>query len=345
MGVHRSCQGGFHLVSEIAEKNVEWSAMRSEPQTKEKAHRIPKCWRRLIQELLVSLSIDISSVMLTSRQCFKGEVCVHCETQCGEQPSLPRNQLCWRSGFKEYETTFFPSSSSPCPLYYILTFPEFMHAHLRKDKMEDLILEHTSGFLETELTLEVSTGLVFIPMRIHTNTFLPNGHDLLQQSSLTPAEADEDSQLVQRHSVPIGILGLSLTEMRKKCNNHIFDMISNTQYAAQATAGDISQLPKQILEIVCEYSAAKHDASFPPNLVILLLTNIQGSTLAECAEAPRHALFHGLSHNLFEEFRSRDLLQTLPNLNTPIICLITSTKPTDQIRDAQIASRDYSARA
>ena len=174
-----------------------------------------------------------------------------------------------------------------------------MHAHLRKDKIEDLISEHTSGFLDTELILEVSTGLVFIPMRIRTNIFLPSGQDLLRQSSLTPAEADEDSQLMQRHSVPIGILGLSLTEMRKKCNNHIFDMISNTQYAAQATAGDISQLPRQILEIVCEYSAAKNDASFLPNLVISLLTNIQGSTLAECAEAPRHALFHGLSHNLF----------------------------------------------
>jgi hypothetical protein len=129
--------------------------------------------------------------------------------------------------------------------------------------MEDLISEHTSGFLNTELTLEVSIGFVFIPIRTHTHTFLLIGHDLLQQSSLILAEVDEDSQLMQRHSVPIGILGLSLTEMRKKCNNHILDIISNTQYAAQATAGDISQLPKQILEIVYEYSAAKNNASFP----------------------------------------------------------------------------------
>ena len=60
-------KGGFHLVSEIADENVEWNAMRSgklEPQTNEKARRIPKipCWRCLMQELLVSLSIDISSV-------------------------------------------------------------------------------------------------------------------------------------------------------------------------------------------------------------------------------------------------------------------------------------------
>jgi hypothetical protein len=64
-------------------------------------------------------------------------------------------------------------------------------------------------------------------------------------------------------SVPVGILGLSVTEMKKKCNKHVEDMISNTKYAEQATSGDVSGLPSQILEIVGKYVAAKKDVSIP----------------------------------------------------------------------------------
>jgi hypothetical protein len=83
---------------------------------------------------------------------------------------------------------------------------EFMHGHLRKSKIEDMISEHISRFLDTVLTVEVSTGSVFKRMKLHTNTFVPKTGDLLQQSSLTPAEADQASQLVQRPSAPVGIL-------------------------------------------------------------------------------------------------------------------------------------------
>jgi hypothetical protein len=51
--------------------------------------------------------------------------------------------------------------------------------------MEDLISEHTSGFLDTELNLEVSTGLVFIRKRIRTNVFLPSGQDLIREAPYT----------------------------------------------------------------------------------------------------------------------------------------------------------------
>jgi len=136
-----------------------------------------------------------------------------------------------------------------------------MHSHLRKNEIEDLISEHTDYFLDTALVVEISTGSVFKSMRVNTNLFKPKTSELLQQSSLTPAQPDQASQLVQQYSAPVGILGLSLSEMKKQCNSHIEEMIKNPQYAAQATAGDMSQLPKQILEIVCEYSAARKDVS------------------------------------------------------------------------------------
>jgi len=238
-------KGGLHRMSEIPEVDSKRkSGVRNgklDPKTKEKARRIRKisaCWTCWIQKV----------------PCSEGEMCERCRTQCRKQPSLSTQRLCWRSGFKDYAATFFP---------------DFMHAHLRKNKIEDLISEHTTGFLDTVLVVEVSTGSVFKPMRVRTNAFLPKTGDLLRQSSLTPAEADQASQLVQRPSAPIGILGLSLAEMRKKCKNHIEDMISNTQYAAQATAGDMSQLPKQVLEIVCEYSAAKKDVPLLRNALKL----------------------------------------------------------------------------
>lgn len=98
-------------------------------------------------------------------------------------------------------------------------------------------------------------------MKLETNAFKPRTNELLHHSSLTPAEADQAAHLVQRPSVPVGILGLSLSEIKKKCKNHIEEMISNEQYVGQATSGDVSQLPKEILEIVCKYSDSKREVS------------------------------------------------------------------------------------
>jgi len=158
---------------------------------------------------------------------------------------------------------FQVSQSSPSLHRHALIVLEYLHAHLRKSKIEDLISEHTTGFLDTVITVEVSTGAAFKPMKLHTNTFAPSGDELTWQSSLTPPQPEQAAQLVRRPSVPVGILALSPTDMRRKCNKHVEDMISSPQYPEQATAGDASGLPKQILEIVCEYVAANKDVSVP----------------------------------------------------------------------------------
>jgi hypothetical protein len=104
-----------------------------------------------------------------------------------------------------------------------------MHAHFRKRKIKDLISEHTSGFLDTTLIVEISTGSTFKPMRLITNTFVPSTNTLLSQPILASVYADQAAPLVQMPSVPVGILDLSLSEMRRKCKSHIEDMISNPQ--------------------------------------------------------------------------------------------------------------------
>lgn len=143
---------------------------------------------------------------------------------------------------------------------------EFMHAHLRKSKIEDLVSDHTAGFLDTIITVEVSAGEVFRPMRLNTNTFTPSTAELLQQNYLLPVESHQTLQQVQMRSVPIGIMCLSPSDIKRKCKNYIEEMISNPQYADQATAGDMSQLPKQILKIVCAYATAQKDVRIHQNL-------------------------------------------------------------------------------
>ena len=102
-----------------------------------------------------------------------------------------------------------------------------MHAHLRKRKIEDLISEHTTGFLDRTLTVEVTVGDIFKPMRLSTNYFVPTDKDFLQQLSLPSAAGHRSSQFVRLPSAPIGILELSISEMKIKCNDYIENMISS----------------------------------------------------------------------------------------------------------------------
>ena len=166
------------------------------------------------------------------------------------------DQLCCRSGFKDYETAFFPGKNIIQTVSSLLIMTEFLHAHFKKKQIEDLISEHTSGFNNTVLVVEVSTGELFKPMTLTANIFKPKTRELLRHASLV-SQPGQDSQLVERYSAPVGILGLSQSEMKKLCTEHINEMIANPGYAAQATAGDDTQLPYEILEIVRKYCAKK----------------------------------------------------------------------------------------
>jgi len=256
------------------------------------------------------------------------------------------HQLCWRSGFKEYESTFFPGwSLSSFSREYQLIASEFMHAHLRKSKIEDLVSDNTAGYLDTIITVEVSAGEVFRPMRLNTNTFAPSTAELLQQNYLLPAERPLTSQLVRVRSVPIGIMCLSPSDIKRKCKNYIEEMISNPQYADQATAGDMSQLPKQILRIVCAYAAAQKDVRIHPKLSPEeALTKILGLSPSQCVEAARNPLFHELPRNFHGQISSRSLRRTRLVGNTAAVSLLAPPEPPNQVRDAQTAPRNHAPR-
>jgi hypothetical protein len=59
--------------------------------------------------------------------------------------------------------------------------------HLHKHEIETFINEHSNGFIGSELVVEVSTGSVFAPKKLHAHFFKPKHgweSELLRQHHL-----------------------------------------------------------------------------------------------------------------------------------------------------------------
>ncbi|KAH7409147.1 hypothetical protein BKA64DRAFT_704932 [Cadophora sp. MPI-SDFR-AT-0126] len=220
---------GLRFVSENREDEEKRTGVRSgklDPDVAEKAKRMRKikaCWKCWIQKV----------------PCSEGDTCERCQKLTQFSPSA--DQLCCRAGFVDYAVIFFPA---------------YMHSHLKKSKIEDLISRYTNGFRNTTVDVEVSTGAAFNehPLRLHTNEFRPKTDELLLQSRLTTGIDNQNSELVERDSVPIGILGLSEPELKKLCRRHIEDMIASPQYAGQVSAVNSSPIAFQLLQAMQTYA-------------------------------------------------------------------------------------------
>ncbi|KAL3428254.1 fungal Zn binuclear cluster domain containing protein [Phlyctema vagabunda] len=198
------------------------------PETAKKAKRIREirsCWR------CWNLKVP----------CSEGEHCKACLKRYS-LPSPTKDQLCCRTGFDEYELAFFP---------------DFLNSHYKRTQIENLVTEHTSGFLDVVIDVHISTGESFRPMTVRANLFQPLGAKLLFHDYLRTENDDVETQMIRRYSAPIGLLGVDTAALKKTCLCHIEEMVANPLYAAQATAGDATQVPKKILETVQRYSNAK----------------------------------------------------------------------------------------
>jgi hypothetical protein len=168
--------------------------------------------------------------------CSEGDICDRCRKHL--HPFSPDAQLCSRAGFKHYQGTFFP---------------DFLHHHLTKREVENLANMHIVGWTGTFITVAVSTGPMFKPIRLSTLVFKPKTTELTTQTRLTTANEGQDSQIVMQDSAPIGLQGISGTELEKNCKRHIDRMVAHPAYPTQSTAGNPNQLPREILEIVKKY--------------------------------------------------------------------------------------------
>ena len=185
---------------------------------------------------------------------------MRCFNHCSKK-SPSTDQLCSRTGFIDYEPAFFPS---------------YLHSHLDRHKIQTLINEHSSGFTDTGLEVEVSTGSAFTPMKLETHFFTPrNGWDseLIKQHHLT-VESEEQKSLFQcRYSAPVGLMALSTSDLTKTLRAHVEHMIATPQYPVQTTAGDTTNIPLLILEEVRQYAKSTG---------VTFLSPIQFTALADC---------------------------------------------------------------
>ena len=93
-------------------------------------------------------------------------------------------------------------------------------------------------------------------MRLYTHFFKPRHgweSELLRQHHLTVETEENKSAFLCRYSAPVGLLGLSISDLKKTLREHIEQMVSNRQYPAQTTAGDTTKMTLWILEIVRQY--------------------------------------------------------------------------------------------
>ncbi|CZS89813.1 uncharacterized protein RAG0_01067 [Rhynchosporium agropyri] len=160
--------------------------------------------------------------------------------RAGPRKCRARSETSARDGFKDYVSFFFPV---------------FLHCHLNKRVVQDLVSTHTSGFLDGIITVEISTRAAFDLMVLHANVFQRGTRELLRQSRLMAGtESNVNSNLVVLDSLPIGILGLSQSETRKICSDHIDAMITALSYAEHVCAGDHTSLAFQLLKIMQKYA-------------------------------------------------------------------------------------------
>jgi len=135
-------------------------------------------------------------------------------------------------------------------------------SHLSKSAVEKVVRVHADGFSTTNITVEVSTGAAFKPMKLNTNIFIPKTLDI--STSLVADVATDFYQFRRNRGVLIGVLGLSTSDMGKLCAEHIESMIANPLYSQQTAAGVAIPVVYKILDACQRYfSTSPVDVSRP----------------------------------------------------------------------------------
>jgi hypothetical protein len=130
---------------------------------------------------------------------------------------------------------------------------EYLHAHFKKTKIEDLISEHTNGWNDCLYEIDIQTGSCFKPMKLVVNSFAPKTY-LLQYHNRLPTSSEKSGPWpINQTSANIGLMGMSTTELKEICREHVEEMVDNPDYALQVTVGDESQIPYTILVAAQEY--------------------------------------------------------------------------------------------
>jgi hypothetical protein len=144
--------------------------------------------------------------------------------------------------------TILPSSG-----FYAKFIEEYLHAHFKKREIENLISEHTSRWNDCLYEVDIQTGPCFKPMRLVVNSFAPKTYYLQYHNRLPTILESSGPWPINQTSANIGLMGMSTTDLKEICREHVEEMVDNPDYALQVTAGDSSQIPYTILVAAQEY--------------------------------------------------------------------------------------------
>lgn len=90
-------------------------------------------------------------------------------------------------------------------------------------------------------------------MKLLVHVFSPKTYLLHYQHRLATSHEQQDKWPINQTSAPIGLMGVSSTDLKEICRDHIEEMVDNPEYAAQVTASDTNQTPYAILEAAQQY--------------------------------------------------------------------------------------------
>lgn len=108
------------------------------------------------------------------------------------------------------------------------------------------------------MKIGVTSGGCFEPMELSVHVFQPKDNELLSLYRMTIEAEGQSSQLVCQRSAPVGLMIFSLSDMKATCKDHIEKMLRNPAYALQTTAGDPTEIPHLILDIILKYYFTTH---------------------------------------------------------------------------------------
>lgn len=133
----------------------------------------------------------------------------------------------------------------------------FLHQHLDQKEIEKFITQHVRSCNADDLVVEISAGKVFKPIKIRVNPFVPSTFAITKHYQLVDGPAGHESQLLERDSARVGILGVSPSGLWSKIMRHMKAMVENQCFTKEITTGDPTILPRRILEVVQKYCSSK----------------------------------------------------------------------------------------
>jgi hypothetical protein len=90
-------------------------------------------------------------------------------------------------------------------------------------------------------------------MRLAACIFEPKTNVLLTDHRLISEIEGQQFQVVAHDSLPVGICGLSVVELKRTCNAYLLNMVQTPTFIDEVCGEDHTQIPRRILESVIRY--------------------------------------------------------------------------------------------